>query len=243
MKEAKAGAPVGTLLMWVFFGGLTYLADSPPAATVAAGVVVIVTMPCWCLFGIGISLPMWVAGAVLSDKAGRLAESIRTCPRPVPANDIINGIRALHAAVATASAGLGPIIILHLAGGVTGVIIWLILALGPGPPADHWLSADLHYRTVFLVVALMWAVNSLRETFRGPAMITAACDEVAVELNDLRSTADGLAAEPVLAEVEALERYVDKIGLGFDFFHFRISYAVLCVTASTLYACKASFRI
>ena len=37
----------------------------------------------------------------------------------------------------------------------------------------------------------------------------------------------------MLAEVEALERYVDKIGLDFDLLHFRISYTFVCVACAT----------
>ena len=170
-----------------------------------------------------------MAGAVLGDTAKRLAESIQTCPRPVPANAIINDIRDLHAAVVTASAELGLAVIGALV--VSGVVsmAFIVLALGPGPPADHWLSADLHYHKSSLVTALVSAVLGLRAGLSGPAQITAACDDVAVQLNALRGTADGLAAEPVLAQVEALECYVDKIGLGFELLHFRISYAFVCV--------------
>jgi hypothetical protein len=61
--------------------------------------------------------------------------------------------------------------------------------------------------------------------FSGPAKITAACDEVASELNALRDAEGRLASGAVLEQVEALERYVAGIGLGFRFFHYRISYA------------------
>jgi hypothetical protein len=57
------------------------------------------------------------------------------------------------------------------------------------------------------------------------AKITAACDGVTLQLNELRAATDGLAAVEVLQQVEALERYVDKIGFGFEFQHFRVSYA------------------
>jgi hypothetical protein len=59
----------------------------------------------------------------------------------------------------------------------------LVIALGPGPPAEHWLNADVHYRDFNLGLAVFIPLTSIYGALVGPAKITAACDEVASELN------------------------------------------------------------
>ena len=110
--------------------------------------------------------------------------------------------------------------------------VFLGIALGPGPTAEHWLKADVRYRDVFLGLAVLIPLLIIYGTLDGPAKITAACDEVASELNALRNAEGKLAPGAVLEQVEALERYVAGIELGFVLFHYRISYTFVysCLT-------------
>jgi hypothetical protein len=76
-----------------------------------------------------------------------------------------------------------------------------------------------------LILCVFYAIISIYGALGGPAKITAACDEVASELNALRNAEGKMAPVAVLEQVEALERYVAGIELGFFLFHYRISYA------------------
>ena len=61
----------------------------------------------------------------------------------------------------------------------------------------------------------------------GPAKVTAACDEVGQALNHLRQDGGSMADSDTLGNVEALERYLDKVdgtGLCFTMLSARISY-------------------
>ena len=227
LKEAKAGIVVGCLAGIGIVCALLYFAfvDLPPDA-VAAIVACILTVPVGSegTAKFATSLPAAAAGTILADKAGRLADRIRSSPCPVPADAFLRDINSLHAAVEAVSAMLAP----GIGGGVFFAValaaVCLVVAIGPGPPLEHWLNANAHYRGVFLGLAVFLPMFAIYGALGGPAKITTACDEIASELNALRNAKNKLAPLVVRDQVEALERYVTGVGLGFNLFHIRISY-------------------
>jgi hypothetical protein len=227
MKEAKAGIGFGRLLIQSLNAALLYVADWPPVAVAAlvGGTLSIVLSEAAVNLG---QLPAAVAGAICADKAGRLADRIRSSPRPVPFDAFLRDINSLHDAVEDAAATLAPGIGQDVVIAVGIAAYCLVLALGPGPPAEHWLNATAHYRVVWLGLAVLLPLKFIYGAFGGPAKITAACDDVASALNAMRTDAQNkLAPLAVLEQVEALERYVIGIQFGFNLFHVRISYPFL----------------
>eukprot|EP01052_Picozoa_sp_SAG31_P010644 SAG31_NODE_588_length_13820_cov_47.352452_6_plen_469_part_00 len=235
LKTSKAFVASIIVLNCTVIGSVLYFADLPTDA-VAAGVLSLLFVCMLAPVGPTLVLPTQVSSAILADKATRLANRIQNSPRPVPADAFLRDINSLHAAVQAASTALAPMICLMVLGAVDMAAIFLVLALGPGPPPDHWLNADLHYRDVCLGVALFFPLLFIYIGLAGPGKVTAACDEVAAELNALRNAKGKLAPVAVLERVEALERYVDGTDLGFGFFHYRISYVFIYNCISQLIA-------
>ena len=103
----------------------------------------------------------------------------------------------------------------------TGFMLWfdlmlLLAALGPRPadPEHGWNVYGPDW--VFLVAFSLFLLIILSESAKPPANVTAKCDLILKELNCLRMLGDTrLADADTLTRVEALERYADKIGLGY----------------------------
>ena len=95
-------------------------------------------------------------------------------------------------------------------------LMLLLAALGPRPtdPEHGWNIYGPDW--VFLVAFSAFLLMILSESAKPPANVTAKCDLILKELNCLRTLGDTrLADADTLTRIEALERYVDKIGLGY----------------------------
>ena len=108
--------------------------------------------------------------------------------------------------------------------GMSAIGAAFLAALGPRPadPEHGWNVYGPDW--LFLLIASALMLGQFNENLKAPAQVTAKCDLITDELNLLR-TLDGsrLADADTLTRVEALERYIKKIGLGYRLGGFRIS--------------------
>ena len=112
----------------------------------------------------------------------------------------------------------------QLSFGMTAISAAFLAGLGPRPadPEHGWNVYGPDW--LFLLAGSAMMLGQFKENLRAPAQVTAKCDLITLELNLLR-TLDGsrLADADTLTRVEALERYIKKIELGYRLGGYRIS--------------------
>ena len=165
---------------------------------------------------------------MIAKKACAFAEAIRCSNAQGTSHDtIVMEIDNLHANVTNLGEAIRVSVLIVVVTSVAGFVGCSVLALGPGPSVEqHWIGGTF-YREIVLSVMFPLYIWIFRQTIKAPCSVTAACDDVAHELNKLRTTGRGLAPHSTLVRVEALERYVSRLGvsgLGVHVFSIRLSY-------------------
>ena len=164
--------------------------------------------------------------AIVEDTARRLALEIKKTPSSeCDFSELLHKVDALGDDIDRAARFIAPSLAPLLAIMLGLPATFLTMAFGPRPnEANHWFNV---YNPPWLCVLLAGSGLSLMlwQSFLMFAAITAECDNVRAELNKLRYEDRQLADPDTLTRVEALERYIDSKGLGFQILGARISYS------------------
>lgn len=125
---------------------------------------------------------------------------------------------------------------MQLSFGMTAISAAFLAGLGPRPaePDHGWNVYGPDW--LFLLVGSAMMLGQFKGNLKGPAQVTAKCELITDELNLLRTlNGSRLADADTLTRIEALERYIKKIDLGYRMGGYRISVRFVQVATLNLF--------
>jgi hypothetical protein len=212
----------------IFLAALTYVERQAftPEVLVALVVMLLSNPGIKVMQNYGMFLAPVVACTIVEDRADRLARQIASTPATeIDFDELIRSVDALNEAIELAVSASLPVQLGNLVWGIGMGLACVAIGFGPRPvDPSHWWNA--YWLPEFaLAFGSGLFLFLMHNSMLGPAKITATCDKITHELNQLRKHGERLSDPIVLVKVEAVERYIERMGLGYHVLTARISFA------------------
>jgi hypothetical protein len=220
---------------WAVFGACTYVlwdeVIANPSLAFAMAVAILLIPIFELIVAIGSMVSANVACTYVAHTARTMAEDLKkSSATTFDFDSLLKQLDKLNAQILEVEAMCNGVQLNLLANQLSAAIVMGAMALGPRPgDTEHWYNVYLA-PPACLVAVLVLMLSGVVVALKEPAKVTYQCDAVKHELNRLRMTHDGkLSDDNTLARVEAVERFVVAVDLGYHIFGVRMSFDFMYV--------------